>query len=274
MVAHATLLVDGAPREVLAFRGRERLSSCFRFDVELRPPGGDARAWLGERAVLTLEVAGEIRTIAGVVGKVQIGRHGGDVMVRLVPGMRLAAHRRTSRVFQDIAVVDIARRILHEHGLALEATLTRRPTKREMCVQHQESDLAFIERLFAEVGYAYRFETVVVDGMPTERVHVFDAATAYREIGGDPRLVFQSAGGGGTAMRREEHHVTHFVEDAAVAVERVLVREFDFRNPASFPSEAATVAAGAGAAGGAATSKVTAGKVFDSSVCVFGFHHT
>jgi type VI secretion system secreted protein VgrG len=62
---------------------------------------------------------------------------------------------RTHRFFVNKSVPEVVEQILGEHGLKrweYEFKLKQTYPKREQINQYQESDLAFIERLLAEVG--------------------------------------------------------------------------------------------------------------------------
>jgi type VI secretion system secreted protein VgrG len=63
-----------------------------------------------------------------------------------------------SRIFQGQTTEFIASALLQERGIPAAAfQLTCRGDIREYCVQHRESDLAFIQRLAAEEGWHYRY---------------------------------------------------------------------------------------------------------------------
>ncbi|MDR1423088.1 MAG: type VI secretion system Vgr family protein [Azoarcus sp.] len=90
------------------------------------------------------------------------------------PPFALLRHRHTSRVFQDISVPGIVKTILDEHlatnpaftkTFAHRFELTQTYPERPYCLQYCETDLAFVERLLAEEGIAYRFEHT---GGPTD----------------------------------------------------------------------------------------------------------
>ncbi|MFO0614806.1 MAG: type VI secretion system tip protein TssI/VgrG [Polyangiaceae bacterium] len=223
---------------VLRLRGHEALSKAFTFELGLVRPDEDPRAWLGRRASLRMEVGGAGRELVGTVSRVRIGDAGGEIAVQFTSGLKLLEHRRTSRVFLALPAVEIARRVLQEHGLTVRAIVARPPANHEMALQYRETDLELVERVLAEEGYAYRVDAhLEPTGQHVERITIFDATEGYADIIGDRRLVYRSEGGAGaTTLRRQEHHVARFVEDMGVSTERVLLREFDFGRPRAFPS--------------------------------------
>ncbi len=73
---------------------------------------------------------------------------------------------RTHRFFVNKSVPEVVTEVLQEHGLKgweYEFTLKADYPKREQINQYQESDLAFIQRLLAEVGIFYWFNRLRED---------------------------------------------------------------------------------------------------------------
>lgn len=87
---------------------------------------------------------------------------------------------RTHRFFVNKSVPEVVTEVLQEHGLKgweYEFTLKADYPKREQINQYKESDLAFIERLLAEVGIFYFF-TLQPDTQ-TEVVHFADKQSSW-----------------------------------------------------------------------------------------------
>lgn len=87
---------------------------------------------------------------------------------------------RTHRFFVNKSVPEVVTEVLQEHGLKgweYDFTLKADYPKREQINQYKESDLAFIERLLAEVGIFYFF-TLQPDTQ-TEVVHFADKQSAW-----------------------------------------------------------------------------------------------
>ncbi|MBV8045260.1 type VI secretion system Vgr family protein [Pluralibacter sp.] len=87
---------------------------------------------------------------------------------------------RTHRFFVNKSVPEVVAEVLQEHGLKgweYEFTLKADYPKREQINQYKENDLAFIERLLAEVGIFYFF-TLQPDTQ-TEVVHFADKQSAW-----------------------------------------------------------------------------------------------
>ncbi|WP_181394057.1 type VI secretion system Vgr family protein, partial [Stenotrophomonas sp. HMWF003] len=134
-----------------------------------------------------ISAQGRRRRLTGIItGAHRAGLHGGLPQVNLQIGSALAllAHRRACRVFQDISVPDIVALILDEHryrnpriAAAFEHTrqLLREHPPRSYCVQFNESDHAFMERLLAEEGISYHFHFSVDQLQPRHCLHLSDS---------------------------------------------------------------------------------------------------
>ncbi|MCR1552235.1 MAG: type VI secretion system tip protein VgrG [Enterobacter cloacae] len=87
---------------------------------------------------------------------------------------------RTHRFFVNKSVPEVVTEVLQEHGLKgweYEFNLKADYPKREQINQYKESDLAFIERLLAEVGIFYFF--TLQPATQTEVVHFADKQSAW-----------------------------------------------------------------------------------------------
>ncbi|MFO0611524.1 MAG: type VI secretion system tip protein TssI/VgrG [Polyangiaceae bacterium] len=235
----ARLTIDGVaePIDVLRLRGEEELSKPFSFDVTIQAPVGAALSeLLGKRASLTFDrVNGHSPTRTGFVDHVKEGRllvHGARALTLVIrPHFHALDHRRRSRIFQDLTTIEIATLIAAEHGVTVRGDLLSEYPKRVYAVQHEESDLAFIQRLLADEGLAYFFE----ESEPGDRetVVVIDNPARYAAVPGDETLELKVINDedGGSGLRLEEHHVTRFAARERVRPDSVDTTDFDFRRP-------------------------------------------
>ncbi|MBB6156872.1 type VI secretion system secreted protein VgrG [Pseudomonas sp. JAI115] len=79
----------------------------------------------------------------------------------LVPQLAYLAHRTNHRIFQSLTVPQIIAQILEEHGIQADAyqfNLGSLYPEREYCVQYNETDLHYIQRLCWEEGIHYHFQ--------------------------------------------------------------------------------------------------------------------
>ena len=114
--------------------------------------------------------------------------------IRLVPRLRLLKWQTTSRIFQARTVPDIVATVLAQATIPVAARwkLSRDYPVRDYCLQHQETDLAFVERLLAEEGIFYYFDHPSADDLAgaspsgfSEILALADSADAYPPIEGE-----------------------------------------------------------------------------------------
>ncbi|MBV4475597.1 type VI secretion system Vgr family protein [Pseudomonas botevensis] len=161
-----TLTLEGAQSDlkVLEFTGKEAISQPYRFELELvsERPDLDLESLLHCQAFLNLDAEGSgIHGQIYQVGQGDSGKRLTRYHVSLVPRLAYLGHRINQRIFQHLSVPQIVVQILKDHAIlrdAYEFRLSGDYPAREYCVQYAESDLAFIQRLCAEVGIHYHFQ--------------------------------------------------------------------------------------------------------------------
>ena len=227
---------------VSRFTGKERISRPYAFDVVALSPaqGLDEatfeRDTVGKDAVLRFAVPdAPPRVVRGVVTRVRAegAAPQGKIAFRLRIAPRLALCRlnQRSRIFQDRTFPEIALAVLAEHGIPSRFDLLGPHPRRAYCVQHRESDLAFVERLAAEAGVFYHFEHPGDGSDEAREVVVFgDSPALYPRIPGSEVLIFRRVEGA-TALTIREDQVTRFTRQSSAATDGTLVRDHDFRRP-------------------------------------------
>ncbi|ARD59813.1 type IV secretion protein Rhs [Kosakonia radicincitans DSM 16656] len=177
--------------DVEDFSGSEAMSElyCYTINFTSADKNIDARQMLSKPATLTMGAGNllsltERKVVHGVVTRFE--RTGGSAdeaqyCIVLEPFLALLGNQfRTHRFFVNKSVPEVVAEVLTEHGLKgweFEFTLKADYPKREQINQYQENDLAFIERLLAEVGIFYFF-TLQPDTQ-TEVVHLADKQSAW-----------------------------------------------------------------------------------------------
>ncbi|MBJ8739724.1 type VI secretion system tip protein VgrG [Citrobacter sp. FDAARGOS_156] len=201
-----SLSVSSCPHEldVERFEGLEQLSVRYHYSVRFTCSASELTAgmFLNQPALLTMK-GGEllhalpVKFVHGVVTHFRRLTESRDQVsheIIIEPYLSLLDKQfRTHRFFINKSVPEVVSEILQEHALhgwEYEFTLTQSYPKREQINQYQESDLAFIERLLAEVGIFYFF-TLQPDTR-TEVVHFADQQSAYEF---DKRLALNSPSG-------------------------------------------------------------------------------
>lgn len=180
---HFSLTIEGSDSDlqVLALTGREAISQPFVFDVELvsEQPALDLETLLHKPAFLQLSPDG-----SGIHGQIHRAAQGDSgkrltrYSVTLRPQLAYLAHRINQRIFQNLSVPKIIGQVLEEHGIqsnAYEFKVGSVYPERIYCVQYDESDLHFIQRLCEEEGIHYHFQ---------------HSSTAHKLVFGDDQTVF------------------------------------------------------------------------------------
>lgn len=224
-----TLTLEGARHDlkVLEFTGREAISQPFRFELELvsERPDLDLESLLHGQAFLSFDAQG-----CGIHGQIyQVGQgDSGKRLTRyhlsLVPRLTYLGHRINQRIFQHQSVPQIITQILKDHSIlrdAFEFRLGSEYPEREYCVQYAESDLAFIQRLCAEVGIHYHFHH-----SPEGHLLVFgDDQTVFPKLP-EPTLYLPGSGMSAGAPAIQRFNVR--VETRTSVVTR---RDYNFEKP-------------------------------------------
>lgn len=185
----ASSALEGAALHVASFVCEERIGKPFGLSVVLAADDLDLdpTPMLGASARLTLERGeGHRRVIGGLVSRLELGRttdRARIITVEIVPALALLALREDSRVFQHLSVLDVLDAVL---GGALEGydrtiEIRARGTylEREHCLQYEETDLDFAQRLMEEEGLTYFFEW---DDEGVEKVVVVDDGEDWRRL--------------------------------------------------------------------------------------------
>ncbi|WP_243077478.1 type VI secretion system Vgr family protein [Pantoea sp. MQR6] len=177
--------------DVEDFCGTESLSQLYRYDISFTSTDKNIAASqiLSKPATLTmgtgmLAMQTGQKVVHGVVThfeRISSSADQAEYMITLEPFLALLKNQfRTHRFFVNQSVPEVVAEVLQEHGLKdweYAFTFKADYPKREQINQYQENDLAFIERLLAEVGIFYFF-TLQPDTQ-TEVVHFADKQSAW-----------------------------------------------------------------------------------------------
>lgn len=176
--------------DVEEFSGMEGMSRIYCYDIIFTSTNRqlDATAFLRKSATLTmgvglLESLTEQKKVHGVITDFRRISGSADqtqYLITLKPFLSLLDKQfRTHRFFVNKSVPEVIEQVLTEHGLKgweYEFRLKKTYPKREQINQYQESDLAFIQRLLAELGIFYFFS--LQPDTQTEIVHFGDSQAA------------------------------------------------------------------------------------------------
>lgn len=211
---------------VEAVRGREAIHAPFSFELQCgvlergsghRAAAVDPLEWIGADASLSWAARdGAERRIEAVIDEVISSSPSCSLTLspRLAAGMDAGDYR----VFVAQDAIEIARAILDEHGIGIEARTLAPPPKRPQRIQAFEGDLAFVARILAEEGIAYYLSE---DGA---KVILADSPAGYDDL--ELSLSFTEEGG------LEADFAVYSARLARRAVvEEVALRDHDFERP-------------------------------------------
>ncbi|WDH22755.1 type VI secretion system tip protein VgrG [Pseudomonas chlororaphis] len=226
---HFSLTVDDfqGDLQVLSFEGIEGISQPFRFDLELvsENPDLDLETLLHKQAFLAFDPQGS--GIHGQIYRVAQGDAGKRLtryQVSLVPQLAYLEHRTNQRIYQQLSAPKIIALILEEHGIQGNAYRFQLGTpcpERDYCVQYDETDLHFIQRLCEEEGLHYHFQH-----SPQGHLLVFgDDQTVFPKLG-QPTAYIQGSG-----MVADEPVIKGFNLRLETRTGRTTRRDYDFEKP-------------------------------------------
>ncbi|MDE9493549.1 type VI secretion system tip protein VgrG [Xenorhabdus bovienii] len=230
-----TLTAGGLPPEtfvVTDFSLTEGFSQPFHLTVGLASadPAIDFPAVLDRSATLTILQEGvEQRSITGMVARFEQGNtglHQTTYQMSIYPDLWRTTLRQNSRIFQQLDIAAILTTLLKEHGIRDVVFSLRHPhPAREFCVQYQESDFTFLQRLTAEEGIFYFFEC----GSGRNTLVFADDAGSV-----PPGIVLPYQPGEGSTTGTPS--VGSFTCSAQVRPAQVQLKDYTFKNPA-WPAE-------------------------------------
>lgn len=181
-----SLSVDGtdvlSSISVVSIKGHERLNEPWQYQIDFTSEDKQISiaSMLSQTASLTfhpnqspLQVAqissfdhvAKTRKLYGIITEfslVSISEDEARYRVKLEPRMALLANHHQSAIFQNKSVIDVVDEVLRNHnfiGIDFRFELKESYPVREFITQWQESDLNFIQRLLADVGLYFYFET-------------------------------------------------------------------------------------------------------------------
>lgn len=216
--------------------GRETLSQSFRFEIEVvsQYPDIELTPILGQSGLITLQDqtnTGEpyTRFIHGVVTEAELedsNLRQSTYHFALEPKTELLNLRAGCRIFQQQTTQDIITTLLDEAGYSgdeFEFRLQASHPQREYCVQYNETELNFMQRLLEEEGIHYFFE----HEESLHRIVFSDSSATHSTIENSVQIpYFHDAQG---ALR--EQHIFRFDYSEEIVSGRSQLRDYDFTRP-------------------------------------------
>jgi type VI secretion system secreted protein VgrG len=180
----------------------EEISKLFHAELELwhddLDQGGEEATFISPEKILGKPVTVRIETpdgtgryFCGIVSEFGQGERRNRFSVyhaRVVPHVWMLTQNRQSRIFQNMSVPDILRRLLE--GFDCDFEFQNSYEARNYCVQYQETDFDFISRLMEEEGIYYYFE----HNEKTHRMIVADTPFSHRVLTPESAVEFHPQG--------------------------------------------------------------------------------
>jgi len=224
---------------VVRFTGTEGISELFEFNLQLvsTDPDIDFAQIVDTPATFTMMRGDDDIPVHGIVTDFTLrGRTSDYVSYRatLQPRLTRLALSHRSRIFQDLSVEDILKQVFEEDGLPasdVRFALQESYSPREYCVQYQESDLNFVNRLMEAEGMYYFFEHA--DG--TDTLVVTDKKSEHETIPEPAALRYHEGGGG--MVDQDLETVKQFACEEQVVTGTVKLKDYNDRTPDTLTTE-------------------------------------
>lgn len=227
------LVGDGIPDgvRVLEAHGSEGMNVLSRWELEtIADEPLDMEPLIGSSATLAItdDWEGDVRQIPLAIHEVgYLGwREDGHVYGwTLVDPLHFLSLRSNHRIFLAKTTIDILRQIVVDAGMPGDMIVTRLSGSylvRPQTIQYGESDWSFCERLLAEDGIAWWFDTR--DGAPT--MVCADDVASHAGVDGSTKLPFRDPSGMVSVRSCHELELT-----ARVCVGATYVADWDPRMP-------------------------------------------
>jgi type VI secretion system secreted protein VgrG len=214
-------------------QGREALSELFDYRIELLSEDDGIRLedLLGTPLTLLIGLQdGGTRYLHGhMVQFVYAGTEGSHACyhARVRPWLWFLSTTTDCRIFQGLSVQEIIEQIFAKYPVAsYRFKLNEKHPKREYCVQYNESDLSFVQRLCEDEGIFFFFEHK--DG--EHKLILADNKEAYLQRDGYAQVPFYPRD---DQARRERDHLYEWRSVLDVRPGQFSQTSFDFEKPRS-----------------------------------------
>ncbi|MBS1816328.1 MAG: type VI secretion system tip protein VgrG [Acidobacteria bacterium] len=235
MAPQMKVAIQGLGADDLLFQKmttREEMSRLFEYELVLlgEEPNVDADQVLGKNLTVTLllQGGGSARYFNGFVRRFSLrGRYGRyyQYTATVSPWLWFLTRTRDCRIFQDLTVKDIVKKVFDDHTTAEVAwELTGSYRTRTYCVQYRESDFNFVSRLLEEEGIGYYFRH-------TEGHHTLvltDSTSKHEEDPDCPSLPFWDPR---EQLRSGQEHVSTWDSERAIQPGAYVHTDYDFERP-------------------------------------------
>src|SRR6195952_2747959 len=186
---------------------------------------------LGKPMTVTVQLRDDSkRYFHGYVTRFSVGLHRGryfTYQASVRPWLWFLSRTADCRIFQDMTVPDIVKKVFDDHSTAnFEFKLFRSYRKWVYCVQYRETDYNFIARLLEHEGIYWYIEHA--DG--NSKVVLVDSQSAHDAAPGCESLPYYEHGAGAAP---DLEYVSDWTFASEVETDKVELTSYDFERPST-----------------------------------------
>ena len=228
----ATVVQTPVGADVLTFThlvGRDEIGRCFAYTVGFVSKSHDVDPLKMLGGAVSVEGESDPkRWFSGLVSDFRLTRVEDrlayyEAVVR--PWLWFLGNTTDCRIFQNMTAVEIVEKIFSKYGIAkFEKRLQGSYPSREYCVQYDESDLDFVQRLLEHEGIFYFFEHD--EGKHT--LILCDAMSKLKAAPGYDKVLYNFEGHG---SRRDVEYITEWIPGSSVRPGAYAHTDYDFEKP-------------------------------------------
>ncbi|RWP87434.1 MAG: type VI secretion system tip protein VgrG [Mesorhizobium sp.] len=230
----ATVVQTPVGSELLTFThlvGRDEISRCFAYTVGFVSTDTDIDPLKMLGGPLSIEGESDPkRWFSGLVSEFRLTRLEDhlayyDAVIR--PWLWFLGNTTDCRIFQNKSVVDIVKDVFKKYNTAeFDLRLQGSYAPREYCVQYDETDLDFVQRLLEHEGILYFFEHD--EGKHT--LVLADAMSKLKPAPGYEKVLYNFEGQG---SRRDVEYITEWIPGSSVRPGAYAHTDYDFTKPSA-----------------------------------------
>jgi type VI secretion system secreted protein VgrG len=228
----ATVVQTPVGAELLTFThlvGRDEISRCLAYTVGFVSPSPDIDPLKMLGGVVSVEGESDPkRWFSGLVSEFRLTRIEDrlayyEAVIR--PWLWFLGNTTDCRIFQNKGVVDIVKEVFKKYSTAeFDLRLQGSYPPREYCVQYDETDLDFVQRLLEHEGILYFFEHD--EGKHT--LVLTDAMNKLKPAPGYEKVPYHFEGQG---SRRDVEYITEWIPGSSVRPGAYAHTDYDFKKP-------------------------------------------
>ena len=222
---------------LVGFEGTEQVSELYSFRLDMVATNINAKEikfdkLLGQEVAVAMKMQNEdpkssevkYRYFRGICRRLEQGNRDTDFTTfraEIVPQFWLTTRTAQSRIFQQISVPDILKKVLS--GLKVDYQLQGTFEKREYCVQYRETDFNFVSRLMEEEGIFYFFKHTA----DKHELVIANSPAAHPEVPGVTKVQWDVEEG----RERDMFHIHEWVKRQEVRSGKYALWDHSFHRP-------------------------------------------